>query len=73
VRPLGNATPSWSSNISGTLGSGHVLDLIGLLSCVHHITLTATDSGGNGVQASASILIADLSKSSYLPIITRAR
>jgi hypothetical protein len=49
-------------NISGTLGIGQVLDLIGLPSGLHHITLTAIDSGGNQIQAAVSILVADLSK-----------
>lgn len=52
---VGNSL-SWKSDIQGALGTGSPLS-VNLSPGTHNITLTATDSDGNSVSASISVLI----------------
>ena len=61
----------WTSNLSGALGAGEMLHVTNLPSGLHTITLTAQDHGGHHVNASVTILVADLDEVLYLPLLYR--
>jgi hypothetical protein len=66
---LADSALSWQSSLSGTLGTGRMLAVTGLISGTHVITLTATDSDG---QMDSAIVTVDVGISRlYLPIIMR--
>lgn len=50
-------TYTWSSNISGYLGAGEVLNISSLPPGVHEITLNVTDEGGASSESSITITI----------------
>ena len=60
-----------TSNLSGALGTGEMLHVTGLPFGLHTITLTAQDRGGHHVNASVTILVADLDERLYLPLLYR--
>jgi hypothetical protein len=62
---------AWSSNLAGSLGTGEMLHITDLPSGWHTITLTAQDRGGHHVNASVTILVADLDERLYLPMLYR--
>jgi hypothetical protein len=55
-RFLHGAALSWSSDIQGSLGTGSPL-FVNLNPGTHNITLTATDSDGNSISTSISVVI----------------
>jgi hypothetical protein len=65
---LADSALTWQSNVSGILGTGRMLDITGLRSGKHTISLMATDS--TGYTATVSIKIFAGAKV-YLPIIRR--
>ncbi|MDO8670705.1 MAG: hypothetical protein Q7O66_04655, partial [Dehalococcoidia bacterium] len=67
----------WSSNLMGPLGTGQLLQTTGLITGSHTITLIATDSNGNAVQATTTIIVTEaptITGTTYqvfLPIVLR--
>ena len=68
---LPDARLSWTSSLSGTLGTGHLLHITDLMNGAHVITLTATDSAGNTAMAARTVHIGQVQMTVYLPIILR--
>ena len=66
---IGDAGMTWSSDLDGSLGSGHELKLTDLSPGTHLISLTVTDSGGEQHTASLSITIQP--PLIYLPLVVR--
>ena len=66
--PLEGASLSWTSSLSGTLGSGEVIALNDLPAGAHTITLTVTDSDAMYGIASVEIYIGSRA---YLPLVVR--
>jgi hypothetical protein len=65
------AALTWTSDISGTLGTGPELLLSGLPFGVHRFTLTARDSDLMTATARVTVTVAMRSGTIYLPLVTR--
>lgn len=66
---LDDAALSWTSHLSGVLGTGRMLHVTDLIPGAHIITLTATDSGGATNTQKVTILVEGALNEMYLPII----
>ena len=53
---LPDSALSWQSSLSGTLGTGRMLSVTGLITGTHVITLTATDSNSNMGTATVQVV-----------------
>jgi len=70
---LDDAALSWSSNLSGVLGTGRMLHASDLVPGTHVITLTATDSGEATDTEEITISVVEvLPNKIYLPIIVKS-
>ena len=68
---LGDAALSWTSSLSGAVGTGQMLHVTDFITGTHVITLTATDSDGQQTSATVTIYITKLDKHIYLPVILK--
>lgn len=68
---LTGAALQWTSNVSGTLGTGKMLHVMDLPPGQHTLTLTATDQGGHAATQSVTILVAELNEQIYLPSVRK--
>ena len=71
--PLADSALQWTSSLSGTLGSGNVLQLNNLITGTHVITLTATDSYSNTATVTTRVLIDVALQSVYLPVVLQSQ
>lgn len=68
---LGDEALAWTSNLSGTLGTGGELWVSDLITGSHRITLTATDSDGDTGTDAITIFVGVSLNKIYLPIVLR--
>ena len=68
---LPDAALAWTSSLSGTLGTGHLLHVTDLVTGTHVITLTATDSTGHAATAVQRVRISPLWRDVYLPLVLK--
>ena len=67
---LDDAALSWTSSLSGTLGTGQMLYITDFVTGTHTIVLTATDAGGNSATATRTIYVG-FDHDLYLPVVLR--
>ena len=69
---LGDEAYTWTSNLSGTLGTGGELWVSDLPTGTHRITLTVTDSDGDTGTDTVSIFVGVSPNRVYLPLVLRS-
>jgi len=70
---LGDEAYAWSSNLSGTLGTGEELWVSDLAAGVHRIILAATDSDGDTGTDEIVIYVGVSPSRTYLPVVLKSR
>jgi hypothetical protein len=71
---LPDANLNWSSSLMGPLGTGETLQTTELITGTHIVTLTATDSDGNSVTATTTVIVDTESPTIlkvYLPLVLK--
>lgn len=70
--PLGETSPfTWTSNLSGPLGSGEELWVSGLPTGTHRITMRVTDSDGYSDMDEITIFVGMSLQEVYLPLVIK--
>ncbi|UCC64920.1 MAG: fibronectin type III domain-containing protein, partial [Anaerolineae bacterium] len=67
----GDAAFSWSSSLSGALGTGSMLHVTDLITGTHLIMVAVTDSGGRQASSQVTIYVGDWGERVYLPVVLR--